>query len=140
MTDPLTQLSKVTVAEGSFRKQTLSYVGNILRGPEVPVALKAFTVVILAIFILYSFEFCIFVLHVICAAEHWVREVDPIKYLYVFSAQGVVGSAFAIPLINRMDSFGESKRLEADLLPIADGKSLNRRRRSIGAGKAGADH
>jgi hypothetical protein len=92
-----------------------------------------------AVFVLYSFEFCIFVIHVLCAARHWVDRVDPMKYLYVFSAEGVSAACFAIPCMTRLDSFGQAKRLETDLLPIAQAKS-QRQRGGAGGARAVPSH
>jgi hypothetical protein len=127
MADETIKLAKVAAAEASFRTQIASNIAGLLKGPDVPIALKALTVVILALFILYSFEFCILVIHVICAARHWVSGVEPMKYVYLFGAEGLSAALFAIPCVSRMDSFGHAKRLEAGLLPVIQAKGERHR-------------
>jgi hypothetical protein len=116
--------------ELNFRKQLVQYVAGVLRS-DAPNSIKAFTLAILALFGLVSFQFCVLLIHASCAALRLVQ-ISFAPYLYTFGAQSAGIFALGIPLVIRMSSLEEAKRFEADLKVVTRQKRLNRRGRAIG--------
>jgi hypothetical protein len=116
--------------ELSFRKHLVQYVASVLRS-DAPSSVKIFTLTILALFGLVSFQFCVLLIHAGCAFLHLVQ-ISFAPYLYIFGAQSGGILAAGIPLVIRMSSLEEAKRFEAELRVVTRQKRLGRRGKAVG--------
>jgi hypothetical protein len=108
-------------SEGKFRLQIIGYLGAVLKS-DIPVSVKSFVLTILFLFVLFSFQTCIMILHCAFSLLRPSATMNFMPYFYGISGEGVLGVAIAIPLITRMTSLEGVQRLEGKLSTIQQNK------------------
>jgi hypothetical protein len=118
------ELDKAIADEASFRKRVWEFLPTLLRS-DAPTELKALTLIIVALFILMSFEFSTMLVEaVVSVALHVTMSFT--VYKYSFPAETIVAVVTAFPLISRMDSVAHASRLEQDFAAITRQKRRSR--------------
>lgn len=128
---PMGTLQAIPAQEVAFRKRTVEAILKIVVEPSVPTRLRALTILMLFVLILVSFTLAAFVINLLGAVVHATGAVQPAWYVSLIAAEFVAGLMSAIPLIQRLESFGESKRLEEKLDVVAEKKATRHRTKKV---------
>lgn len=125
------ELWKQSHEELAFRKVVTGYIAGVLRS-DVDASVKVFIVIVLALFVLISFEFAFLIIHAVCAKVGIAKTLNFTPYLATFFVLcgGIVGPG--IPLIMRMSSAEQSARLELQFREVEKKKTLRSRGQRIG--------
>jgi|SRR5271157_347091 len=116
-------------AESRFRFRILEYLGATLTNRETPASVKNFILLILFLLAVASFLLCIMVVDLLYSAYEHVKPTLLVYCFYGVSGDGLIGAAFAIPLVARMNSLEEAQRLEERLTAIKAWKETRYQRR-----------